>query len=342
MLPFTITPDPYTTFPATRITKISPTPVSNKISGATRESEQLTIIASGYCAFASDLKSSGRRPPAFTCPFTNRAFPSINFFNAASGSTAFPLGSSANAPISTEGSIAFGNAPLAPKTPRGNANPMPAVNPAATPAPTKKSRRELFTFIPPFIQNRSFLIFRPQVPPIVLLTQQTSKRLSGGDFLAARSIQKLPNQPHMPKRIDHRPLQHSPNRFRANDRIFMLFHFATLRGPRRHSLGLHNSRIIHKQLNPHRRKSHRQRPLRPKLRRLRRQKKSCPANRETRNHVPRVSNRPIQFRPKRLLVKLHRCLRIIHRQHHRNLSRHRFLLFVRKATNSIERRLSAA
>ena len=84
MLPFTITPDPYTTFPATRITKISPTPVSNKISGATRESEQLTIIASGYCAFASNLKSSGRRPPAFTCPFTNRAFPSINFFNAAS------------------------------------------------------------------------------------------------------------------------------------------------------------------------------------------------------------------------------------------------------------------
>ena len=47
MLPFTVGPAPLTMFPATRTTNRSPTPWSKTSSGATRESAQPTMMASG-------------------------------------------------------------------------------------------------------------------------------------------------------------------------------------------------------------------------------------------------------------------------------------------------------
>ena len=69
ILPLTVTPVPLTTLPAIRTTKMSPIPISNRISAATRESAQLTMTASGYWASARARKSSGPGRGLAGCPF---------------------------------------------------------------------------------------------------------------------------------------------------------------------------------------------------------------------------------------------------------------------------------
>ena len=72
MLPFTGVPAPLTMLPATRTTKRSPMPWSNRSSGDTRESAQPTMTAKGCCPSASGRKSLGLRRGLVVSPFTNR------------------------------------------------------------------------------------------------------------------------------------------------------------------------------------------------------------------------------------------------------------------------------
>src|SRR5579863_4053011 len=140
--------------------------------------------------------------------------------------------------------------------------------------------------------------------------------------ITLESIQKLPDQPRMAKRIHHRSLQHPSNRLRPLRIVVVLPDLAPERRSRRYSLRLHRNRIVHKHLNPHRRKSCRQRPASPKLRRLRRQEKPRATHRQSGNHVFIATYRPIQLCPECFLVKFHGSLRVAHRQHHRNFSCH--------------------
>jgi len=74
------------TFPATRTTNRSPMPWSNRTSGGTRESEQVSTVAKGCCPFwpVSDRRAASWRG-CTEAPATKRVLPSRSFVKASSG-----------------------------------------------------------------------------------------------------------------------------------------------------------------------------------------------------------------------------------------------------------------
>ena len=79
-------PTSSTTSPAVRTTKMSPKPTSKTSSGGTRESEQLTTTANGFCSFARAWRRSISAGPvgSFDFPATNRLFSLSNRLSASS------------------------------------------------------------------------------------------------------------------------------------------------------------------------------------------------------------------------------------------------------------------
>src|SRR5204863_301060 len=130
------------------------------------------------------------------------------------------------------------------------------------------------------------------------------------------SLQYLSNQPQMPKRIHHRPLQHPPDRPRPRRLVLVLAHGTVLSGSCRQCFPLHRHRIVHKQLNPHRSETYGRGPPRAMRRRLVRQKER------------RAECRSIEF---------HRSVSITDRQHRRNPRSHS-LPFVSQVVEEIHNR----
>src|SRR5690242_16553877 len=85
---------PYSTEPVTtgpmacppvRITYRSPSPVSKRSSGGTRESMQERIAPKGSCFSATNWRRSGSRSGCRRSPLTQRLLPSMSLVNAAAG-----------------------------------------------------------------------------------------------------------------------------------------------------------------------------------------------------------------------------------------------------------------
>ena len=65
-------------------------------------------------------------------------------------------------------------------------------------------------------------------------------------------LQELPYQPQMPKRIQHRALEHPPDRPRPLRLVLVLPHGTVLSRSCCQRFSMDRHRIVYKQLNPHR------------------------------------------------------------------------------------------
>src|SRR5215471_16697335 len=111
------------------------------------------------------------------------------------------------------------------------------------------------------------------------------------------------DQPPMSERIHHTALQHPSNRLSPFHLVAVFRYRIPFHRSRLHGLPLHRHRIVHKQLDPHRRETGLRWTLRPILWRLMRQKELRPVYRQSRDNLL-VAELPKHLRTECPLVKL--------------------------------------